>query len=494
MSAPSHRRRPAALALEPPWRRVALLVLVVGALVGAGLAAHLVAVPSAPTAPSPGVVSLAAPAGAESSSWYCTGGPGTGNAVTLYLDNAGSTAVSGTITVTNSDGSTDTSPVSVPADGQSSVDPLALAPGPWLASRVDLDGGAVTVTELVSGPYGWSTAPCSTVAGPQWDFASGATTTGSTMYLSVYNPTAATAVVDLTFHTPSGVIEPRPFEGLVVAPGQVLVAEVATYVQNQASVSTEVVARSGEVVAAMLEEYSSNSTSGLSLRLGAAQPGPRWVFPRSVDVTGGRVAIAVFNPSATSERVSVATRIASGPLAPFTFSLPAGATTSLVVSTATRVPANTDYATVVTATSGAGVVVDRVVSSSSAGTVPQWGAVAAVGANAGQQGHRRWVLANPAQPDTSAVYGASVLALSVQNPSSGSDRVTVAALDGGGTRHISTITVPAGGFAVFEPSILAMAGTDPLLVTSTGPLAAMGDGTPAGMPGVVGIPAIPLSG
>ncbi len=496
MSPPSHRR-PSGSGTVGRAQRVALLVVVAAVLVGSGLAAYLVTPPAAPVAPAVGPVSFAAPVGSESSEWYCTGGPGTdGTAgVTIYLANAGTKAVTGSLYVTDSTGTTGVASVTVPAGGQTTVDPAAFAPGPWLATRFDLDGGGVTATELVDGSYGWSMAPCAAVTSSTWYFASGATTTGSTMYVSVYNPAATTAVVDLTFLTPSGAVQPRPFEGLVVPPGAVVVAEVASYVQDQASVSTIVQARSGAVVAAVLQEYSSGSTSGLSLRLGATAPQSRWAFPRSVDVTGGRTAFVVFNPGSTDEQVTVSTRIASGPLAPFTVSVPAGSTSSVVTSTATRVPANVDYSTMISAAGGPGVVVDRTAMSSTAGAVPQWGAVSAVGAGPAFSADRRWLVANPAKPATPPVSGAAPFALALANTGRAAVSAQVTALGGpGGGQRLAKVVIPAGAFAVLEPTVLARAGARPLDVTSSGPLAVLGDGTPAGMPGVVGLPATSLPG
>jgi hypothetical protein len=212
------------------WR-LPVLALVVLSLVGAGLADH--AIRSSSPSSSTVLASSSAPVGAESSSWYCTGGTGTASGAasgTLYLVNTGRQAVAGTVTVVDDTGHSSSVAVAVPAGSETTMVPEQVEQGSWLASRVDLEGGGVTVSELVDGPQGWAQAPCASTTSPSWYFASGATTNGSTLYLSLFNPTTTVAVVDLTFVTAEGVSQPEPFEGLVVAPGALVVAGVASYV------------------------------------------------------------------------------------------------------------------------------------------------------------------------------------------------------------------------------------------------------------------------
>jgi len=51
--------------------------------------------------------------------------------------------------------------------------------------------------------------------------------------------------------------------------------------------------------------------------------------------------------------------------------------------------------------------------------------------------------------------------------------------------------IAPGAFVVIEAPALAAAGTDAFVVQATGPVAAMEDGVPAGLPGVVAMPGIP---
>ena len=50
---------------------------------------------------------------------------------------------------------------------------------------------------MVEGPSGWSEAPCASTTSTRWYFASGATSNGNSLYVSLFNPTTSVAVVDL---------------------------------------------------------------------------------------------------------------------------------------------------------------------------------------------------------------------------------------------------------------------------------------------------------
>lgn len=478
---------------SPAWRWPVLAFLA-AVLVGAGLvdAAVSTSVPPAPAV----LVAAGAPAGAESSSWYCTGGSGTSGGAggaTLYLVNSGRHAVRGTVAVVNDQGTTGSTVVTVPAGGQTAVATDQVEQGAWLAATVNLDGGGVVASEMVEGPAGWAEAPCASATSTQWYFPSGSTTNGNSLYVSMYNPTTVLAVVDLAFATPAGVVRPQPFEGLVVPPGQLAVAGVASYVQDQPSVATIVRARSGQVVASALQVHQAGGRSGLSLRLGSTAAQATWTVPRTVHVTGSDTRLEVFNPTGQAQEVTVRVHLPSGPVAPFVRKVGPDATWSLDTGHTTRIPVNTDFATTVTA-SGPGVVVDRQVVGPSVAAAPQWGVVAAVTGPATAVSSRRWVLPTPAAPATPAEAGAAPFALAIQDPGKSSVTVVVDRLTPAGPRRLGRVPalrLPGGAFTVIEPATLGAAGSDPLLVRSSGPVSAMEDATPAAMPGVVALAAIP---
>jgi hypothetical protein len=485
-------------------RRVPLLVGVLAVLVAVGLVAHFVGRQASPAASSgPGSVSggtaaaaSISPAGAESSSWYCTGGSGSAGgaaSAVIYLVNSTDHPVTGTMTVVSDAGASAKLALSVPARSQVRVIPSEVEQGTWLAARVDLAGGGVAVTEAVSGPVGWSEAPCASSIASNWYFASGSTANGSDLYVSLYNPTATEAVVNLSFGTAGGLAEPQPFQGLVLQPGQLVVAGVASYVQNQPSVSTIVQAQSGEVVAAELQVVTTSTASGLSLRLGAPAPARQWTFPRSVNVGADSTSFVVFNPTASPAQVVVRARLQSGPVTPFTQTVPAFSTWTIKASQATRLPDGSAYAATVTASGGPGVVVDRIATAPSGAAAPQFGAVAGLSGVATHSAGGRWIVSSPSTVGVPSTAGASPYALAVASTQSVPVTVRVFTLTPAGLvplAGVGRVVLGPEGFVRIGATQLAGAGADPLVVEANASVAVSMESLPQGMPGVVSLNAV----
>lgn len=499
---PGAGRPPAARQAPEPGdrriRRLPVLALVAVLLLAGGLASRLVRPTAAPAAAAKVTTSLAdmaAPATASASSWYCSGATGPASSTakgTLYLVNASAHPVKGTLTAYDDKGHRATAGITVPALGETTAGPGTMVPGAWVASRVDLNGGGVAVSQLVAGPTGWSMAPCSTEASTDWYFATGATTGGDRLYVSLFNPTSGTAVVDLTFVTGNGSVQPAPFQGMVIAPDAVVTATVGAYVQDQSSVAAVVRARSGRVVATELQVHSANGQRGVSLRLGAPQPSPTWYLPSSEDAVGGTSQLAVFNPTQRPEHVKVTARLPSGPLTPFQETVAPRSSWTLGLSGQTRIPAGTPYTLAVDATGGPGVVVARVSAAPSPAPAPQWGAVSAVAAAATASPTGRWTIPNPALGAARAEPGAQPTDVVLLNPSGHTVRASVSSL-GSGSLPLpgSPLRIGPHGVAVVPAKGIGAGGLAPLRVTADGPLAVVEDVAPAGTVGVVTGTAVP---
>ena len=87
-------------------------------------------------------------------------------------------------------------------------------------------------SQVVSGPLGWSTAPCASRTAAQWAFAGGSTTAGNSLTLALFDPAAPAAVVNITFLTTTGLVTPQAYQGLVVPPGRLVVENVGAFVQR----------------------------------------------------------------------------------------------------------------------------------------------------------------------------------------------------------------------------------------------------------------------
>ncbi|MDA8360304.1 MAG: DUF5719 family protein [Actinomycetota bacterium] len=477
---------------------VLFLLLAVGLMASLLPTGRTATVPST-AIPTLGLASVAAPVGSESSSWYCTGSTGTPGGIadaTLSFVNTGHLAVSGTVTVVNATGQSATRAISLPGGRETNVSPEGIQQGNWLASTVQLDGGGVTVSEIVEGSAGWSEAPCATRTNPDWYFATGSTELGDLLFDFVYNPGAVPAVVDLKFVSTQGESAPEPFEGLVIAPGSVVVAGVGSFVQNQQSVATLVQAQSGSVVAAQLEQSTVGSLSGLSLLLGSPRSGTRWSFPRTVNTAGGQVSLGVLNPSSSAQFVRVEVDLASGPAAPFVQEVAPDSTWNLLLSGTTRIPQGEDYTLTVVSRGGGGVVVGRVAQSSSTAAPPQWGMQSGIAAPAAAISSRKWVIPSPSVPGNPPEPGAVPYALAIQNTNGHAVSVRVDSVDPDGPVGLASVPVlriPPRSFLVIEASQLMATSSDALLVVSSGPVAVMEDDSPAGAPGIVSLAGIPLA-
>jgi hypothetical protein len=335
------------------------------------------------------------------------------------------------------------------------------------------------------------------------------------MTIALFNPTATSAVIDTTFFTARGPIQPEPDEGIVVPPGQVVAIDVGTYVQDQNAVATVVSAQSGRIVASELWTYSSAGQQGLSLEVGAPALSSNWSIPLTQDVApgpaGALTQLDVFNPRSSPERVDVTVRTPSGSLAPFVATVAPETTWHLRTDQATRIPPGTDYAVSVRASGGAGVVVSRTVALPST-TAPQWGTTPAVAAlprgfgglagpnvdRTGPLGRHavRWVLPAPATPAGAVVAGASPSALSVQNLSKRELDVQVSALVHGKVHslgRLGRLRIGPGRFAYLDSARLNAVALDPLEVETSGLASVTEDLVPAAGYGVVTTAAVPLS-
>jgi hypothetical protein len=371
------------------------------------------------------------------------------------------------------------------------VVPGQVVHGAWLASRVEVSGGAVSATELVDGRSGRALATCASATSGRWYFASGSTAKGSTLRATLFNPTPNLAVVDLSFVTSSTTFTaPAPFQGLVVQPWTLRTLTVGTYVQNQASVATVVATRAGEIVAGELQLYGPGGVAGVALSLGAPSTSTRWDLPSVEETVGGTSEVSVFNPSRRSEHVAVDARLPAGPVVPFTQVLGPKSVWTVQTSQQLRITANERYSLQVHA-SGPGVVVARLGAGAPRSAAPWWAQdVAVTGLETSTS--RSWMVAGlpgvaadvaTGSPGRHPVAASSELVL--ENPGRHGLRVVVTSWTAG-RRRVRVVHVPALRTTTLAAPIGAA------LLRADGRLAVIGEASPLGTAGVVGIPPVPL--
>lgn len=471
-------------------RRVGVVAVVLAVLVALGVLDASVGRAGAPRALAPSAVQSATadavvPAGAGTSAWFCAGGSGAalGVEATVVVTDPTDQAATGTVEAITSDGTRRTTPIEVPAGGVTSVVPAHLAPGPWVSAMVLLDVAGVAVDETVSSAVGWSEAPCASAPASHWLFVGQSTSGNDGVALSVLNPSVTPAVVDIALTTSNGQrLLPAAYQGITVPPTSLVVVSLADHDEDDPSIATEVTAVTGTVVATELESAPTSGEQGVSLTLGVTAPSHRWELPASEEVPKGQVVFHFFDPSRRPASVRMDLALTGATVEPVVVHVPAGGQTTLDASSVAQVPAGVPVAATVVAT-GAPIIVSRSVRAPAAGPDPHVGLVDATTAAT------QWVVPPVTAPGTVAYE------LVVED--AGSRPVTVDAVSvaaGGSTSPVPGLSgvqvAPTAPLVVAPPP--APAGSAPLLVTASGPIAVQLDPEPVGAPGVVTVPPLPI--
>jgi hypothetical protein len=468
---------------------IAVAVVVAGvALIGALL-------PPSTVAPAAGLHDAVPipPSGSYSSSAFCTAGSGTAAVDTIFLTNSTPRAVTGVATAVGTPTAGGSVPsvrsrVSVPAFGNGAFDPYAGLPAGDVAASFVFDGGGVVADQVVSGPNGWSMAPCASQTSSDWSFAGGSTTAGNTLTLSLLNPSSTEAVVGISFLTASGKTSPQTYQGLVVPPGQLVVENVGDYIQNASAIATLVNAQSGSVVSTQFQQWGSGATGGISLQLGAPEASTVWRFAQTTTESlttapGSSVDFTLANPGASTAEATIKVGLPSGSVVPKQVSVAPQSTAVFAASGANGLPEQTPYS--LTVESDAPIVVGRTVLAPAGAQVPVWGS--SVGTVTAAD---RWLVPGPGEPGTPGAPNATLSSLAVADPGPSAARVTIADL--GSSHPLAVVTVGAGRLMVLGH--LVVGGLKPLTVSSTQPVNVEGDAWPTGTPGVVSSAGFPFVG
>jgi hypothetical protein len=475
--------------------------------------------PAPPTAPSGSVLErsapVAAPVGAPSSTWYCAAGTATGPGgeaeQILVIANDGEEALEATLTAHADDGEQTTETVTLDGRSRTQVRVSELIEAAWASVVVEAPGGGIAVDHVVTGPTGRSVGPCASSVSPTWYLPAGTTALGVSHRLVLFNPFAADAVLDVAFETETDRRTPEEYQGLVVPAGHVSVLAVSDVVTVRDQVATEVVARSGLVVAEQLEIVTDESElpTSTALALGAPGPAPAWHLPAGPalggDVTGR---VVVFNPGDEAAEVDVQVALedpAAHPVVePFELTVRAGQFAEVDLAADGRVPQGVAWSAVAVTRNDVAVV---------AGTVVQVAGDAAGGDDGGDgdgggdgQPPDRGRTVSVGSPVVAAEwrvpYGGEADGeppeLALVNPSSTEERrVRLEAVGEGSVEAVpepAEVVVPAGGRAAVRPEGLEAPGTVSLRVVADGPVSVARTQVFAGDGGLATAPAVAVGG
>ncbi|HEX3567898.1 MAG TPA: hypothetical protein VHU17_21215 [Acidimicrobiales bacterium] len=473
-------------------RRLAIVVAVLVVVVGAALIDQAVGPPPSPAAPSTLSASTIPSTAAAASSWYCAGGTtgfGAQANTTIYVTNTGTGTVPGAVSTTVNTGKASVSTgqtISVPALSTIAVNPGILAPVGYGASTLTFAGGGIGVSQVAAGPDGWTTAPCASATSANWYFASGATTPGSQLVLTLYNPTSTEAVANVSFDTDAGVLTPQLYQGLVVPAGQSVVENVGDYVQSRPTIATVVSAQSGQIVADQLQLVSTTGKTGLALALGAPRLAPHWYFSQTTNptATGSGVSFMLSNPGPTAEKAVVAVGLIQGGVAPVTVAIPAKSVVPFTATTASRIPRQVPYSVAISSTGGSGLVVAREVVAPDGASQPGFGTMLGTA-----ELTQHWLVPAPGAGSAPGAPVASVGSLAVSNPGTVAARVTVAPLGGTAAQSKVLLVKPHSLLVLAQAPVGGLVTLD---VRSSVPVAVEEDNVPSGATGVVSSTGLPF--
>ena len=201
----------------------------------------------------------------------------------------------------------------------------------FVASEVTLDAPGGVVLQQVSVGGATDIGPCLTAASPEWYFAVASTRRDARVRLSLLNPYADDAVVDIAFVTDEGAREPVAYKGVVVPANALVVLDLGSEVTRRAQMSFSVVARTGNVLASRLQSFSGGlGLSGVSLSAGALRAEQQWLFPLGVAGAdaGAANSFVLYNPNAAEARVDLTVELDASLRArgvpPFELTIPPG--------------------------------------------------------------------------------------------------------------------------------------------------------------------------
>jgi hypothetical protein len=333
-------------------RRLPVVVVLVGLLVAAVALGDRQAPSSAGVAESVVAASMPAP-GIRSSAWFCSGGPVTTGPSPdrITISNVGSRPVTAAVDVMVAARPVSERLVTVAARTSTTLAVAQLSPAPAAAVVVQPLGPGIVVQQGYATASDVAMAPCATRAAANWYFAAGASVGGGEQWLSIFDPFAIDAVVDIEAYTESGFRAPGALQGLVVPAGSRISVRLDRAVAEQRHVAIGVHVRNNALVVTTeaIRRPSPGSRTGVSLSLGAISPARVWMFADDRSRVGELQELVLANPGDVDAtvRVSVAPDVASV-IDPRVVRVPA--TSAVTVDFSGVVPAGVAYTLVARST------------------------------------------------------------------------------------------------------------------------------------------------
>ena len=238
--------------------------------------------------------------------------------------------------------------VTVAARSSTTLQMAQLSAAPSAAVAIQPLGGAVVVEQGYSVNGDVAMAPCATRASGSWFFAAGSSVGGALQSLSLFDPFAVDAVVDVEGFTENGLRAPGSLQGIVVPHQSRLAVRIDRAIAQQNLVAIFVRVRTGARIVAdqIVTRARSKTSTNTSLSLGATQAGSTWMFADNRSRAGAAQRLVIANPGETDAkaRVSIVADV-DAVIEPRVVQVPAGA--AVAVDFAGVVPPGVNYTLVV---------------------------------------------------------------------------------------------------------------------------------------------------
>ncbi len=307
-----------------------------------------------------------------SSTWYCAAGSATGRASgmaeqTVIVQNSGRRDLNGRITVMTDNGKSASRSIAVSARDQIEVRVSDLIKADFASAMVEMDGGEVAVSHLLTGPTGSAVAACSSAPSASWFVPAGTTRPGTHELLALFNPFPSDALATVTFATDDGVRTPEGYDAVVVPGGQVTVLDVTPVVTLRTELAATITVREGRLIVDQLQtaDGTAGTAKGMSVTPGAPRGASTWWFADGPATQGAKTTFVVQNVGSSAARVSLQVRLdnaaQNGTASPFTATVQPGAYWVIDLSKDTRVPVGVGFTAVARSAGGQPIAVERMV-------------------------------------------------------------------------------------------------------------------------------------
>jgi hypothetical protein len=474
------------LETTPRVSRVVAVLLVVALILGAVAVDRVDDGTAAPErAAATALAAAAIPRSAtEVTSWYCAEGssnPGGRADETLYLANIDDRPAEARVTVMAGEQvGTKQAPVTVPARSVVPVRVADVLAAPDPGVLVESTGGRTVVAHGLAGNSDVAIGPCASSPAPSWHFAAGNTGRGAQQWLALFNPAADDAIIDVSFLTDAGPVQPDALQGIVVPRGSRVAVPVHQFATRLSIVGTEVTSRRGQVVAEQsLSLDGTDGRKGLAVSLGAPAPARRWELATGLVGPGRTQQLVVANPGTDPVDVSVKIRL-DGEAQLAAQAITVAPRTAVAVDLG-LVPAGIGFSASVRA--AAPVLVETLAATTTPNPVPVRGLESAMAQPAGA---RTWVLVPARASDRSNDF------VAVLNPGTRPVSVHTAVLEGGTRRVLGRLgraTIAPGKRAVLDLRALEVPALAVLEVVGDGPVVVEREAS--GVPGLTLAAAVP---